>query len=135
MNLRGRVIDAWREVAVTANALKAGLNVSVSATPMTQSGADSPLDFRASASTYTAGVQFDGPLNRQAQRNAYRASQIAYQHSRRRFMARADQISSAIRSDERGLELERANFGIARQALISAARQLQSAPDRLPLNP
>src|SRR5260370_18367543 len=95
----GGVLEAWREVAVTANALKAGLNVSVSATPMTQPGADSPFDFRASASTYTAGIQFDGPLNRQAERNVYRASQIAYQHSRLDFMSGGYHASSSTRSD------------------------------------
>jgi outer membrane protein TolC len=131
MNQRGRVIDAWRQVGVTANALKAGLNVTASANLATQVFADAPVDFRASASTYTAGVQFDGPLNRLAERNAYRASQIAYEQARRSFMATEDGVEAQIRQDMRTLEQEHTNFGIARLALITAARQVEATRDRL----
>jgi outer membrane protein TolC len=133
MNERGRVVDAWRQVAVTANLLRAGLNVTASADVTTKPGADAPFDFRASASTYTVGVQFDGPLNRQAERNAYRASQIAYQQERYSFMALGDGIEAQIRQDMRILEQERTNFGIARLALITAARQVEASRDRLVL--
>lgn len=131
MNLRGRVVDAWRQIAVTANALKAGLNVTATANVATKPGADAPFDFRASASQYTVGAQFDGPLNRYAERNAYRASQINYQNARRNFMALDDQISSSIRGDIRTLEEERLSFSIARLSLITAARQVEAARDRL----
>jgi outer membrane protein TolC len=134
MNLRGRVVDAWRKIAVTASALKAGLNVTATANVATKPGADAPFDFRASASTYTVGAQFDGPLNRYAERNAYRASQIAYQQARRNFMALEDQIDSSIRLDMRTLEQERLSFSIARLALITAARQYEAATDRLLLS-
>jgi outer membrane protein TolC len=131
MNQRAEVTDAWRQVAVTANALKAGLNVTASANVATRPGADAPFDFRASASTYTVGAQFDGPLNRVAERNAYRASQINYQEARRSFMALEDQIDATIRQDLRTLELDRANFAIARLQLISAARGLEASRDSL----
>jgi hypothetical protein len=50
-------------------------------------------------------------------------------------MALDDQIQAAIRLDVRQMELERASFGIARQNLISAARQVEGARDSLLLNP
>jgi outer membrane protein TolC len=131
MNQRGRVIDAWRQVGVTANLLRSGLTVTGSVNLATQPFADAPVDLRSSASTYTAGVQFDGPLNRQAERNAYRASQIAYQEARWGFMALGDGIEAQIRQDIRTLEQERTNFGIARLALITAARQVEASRDRL----
>jgi len=131
MNLRGRVVDAWREIGVTANALKGDLNVTASANVATPPGGDRPFDFRASASQYAVGVQFSGPLNREAERNAYRASQIAYQQSRRDFMGLSDQINASIRQDLRTLEQQRINFGIARLALISAARQVEATRERL----
>src|SRR5207248_3292892 len=40
-------------------------------------------------------------------------------------------ILQAVRLDEREVETERANFAIARQSLISAARQVEGARDRL----
>ena len=93
--------------------------------------ANNPFDFRAAASQYSVGLAFDSPLNRFAERNAYRASLIAYQQARRSYMALDDQIQAAVRQDIRQLELERANFGIARQSLIAAARQVEGARDRL----
>jgi hypothetical protein len=131
MNERGRVIDAWRQIAVTANLLRPGLTVTGSANLTTNVNADAPLDFRASNSTYTAGVQFDGPLNRLAERNAYRASQVAYQQERRNFMALDDVIEASIRRDIRTLQQERTNFDIGRLALITAARQVEVSRDRL----
>jgi outer membrane protein TolC len=129
MNIRGRVVDAWREIGVRANALKSDLNVTATANVATPPG-NRPFDFRASASQYTVGVQFSGPLNRVAERNAYRASQIAYEQARRNFMALEDQIDAAIRLDLRTLEQERLNFGIARLQLISAARQVEATRER-----
>jgi outer membrane protein TolC len=131
MNERGRVVDAWRQIAVTANALRPGLTVTASANLTTNAGANNPVDFRSSASTYTAGVQFDGPLNRQAERNAYRASQIAYEQERRIFMLLDDSIEAAVRQDLRTLDQERVNFSIGRLALITAARQVEASRDRL----
>jgi outer membrane protein TolC len=127
MNERGRVVDAWRQIEVTANAMKAGLDLKVTANVATPPGTANPVDFRAAASSYSAGVFFDGPLNRMAERNAYRAALISYQQQRRVFMALEDQIEAAIRADLRRLELERASFAIARQALITAAGQVELA--------
>jgi hypothetical protein len=74
---------------------------------------------------------FDGPLNRLAQRNDYRATLIAYQRTRREFMLLQDQIERAIRLDLRNLRTARLNFEIARQSLIIAARQLEAAREEL----
>lgn len=131
MNQRGQVVDAWRKIEVTASALKAGLDVKVTANVATPPDSTKPFDFRASASQYTVGLALDAPLSRLAERNVYRTSLITYQQARRSFMALDDQIQIAIRSDIRQLEAERANFGIARQILIAAARQLEGARDRL----
>jgi len=131
MNQRGQVVDAWRQIAVTASALKAGLDVRMSANIATPPFGNNPVDFRAAASQYTVGLAFASPLNRLAQRNAYRASQIAYQQARRSFMALDDQIQAAIRQDIRQLVTDRANFAIGRLLLIAAARQVEAARDRL----
>jgi outer membrane protein TolC len=135
MNQRGQVVDAWRQIAVTASALKAGLDVRMSANIATSPFGNRPFDFSAAASQYTVGLAFASPLNRLAERNAYRASLIAYQQARRSFMALDDQIQAAVRQDIRQLELDRASFRIARQQLISAARQVEASRDRLLIIP
>jgi outer membrane protein TolC len=131
MNERGRVVDAWRQITVTANALRGVLNLTANANIATPLGGNNPVGFRASASDYNVGFQFEGPLNRQLERNVYRNSLINYQQLRRQFMALEDSITASIRSDIRQLETERISFEIARQALVSAARQVEGAQDRL----
>ncbi len=131
MNLRAQVTDAWREVQVTANFLEAGLDLRFAADIATKPGGTNPFDFRASASSYSAGVHVDAPLNRLAERNAYRRAQIAYEQSRRQYMALEDQIRRAVRLDLRQLQTEKLNFEISRQSLIAAARQVEQARENL----
>jgi outer membrane protein TolC len=131
MNQQAQVVDAWRQVTVTASALKTGLTLTGAANIGTPPLGNRALDFRSSASVYTAGVHIDTPLNRLAQRNTYRASLISYQQARRAYMALEDSVREDIRSDIRQLRLNRVNFEIARQSLISAAVQYQSASEEI----
>jgi outer membrane protein TolC len=131
MNQRGRVVDAWRQIKVAANSLEAVANVSFNANIATKPGGSNPVDFRASASSYSVALQLQAPLDRQAERNLYRMSLITYEQARRAFMALDDQIQQAIRQDLRTLELERLSFEIARQSLVAAARQVEAARDRV----
>ncbi len=131
MNQRGAVVDAWRKIAVTASALKTGLDVVFNGNIATPPVGVNPFDFRSSASSYSVGLRLDTPLNRLAERNAYRASQIAYQQSRRAFMILEDQIERAVRLDLRQLNTARLNFEIARQSLVIAARSVEGAQAEL----
>ncbi|HJZ94333.1 MAG TPA: TolC family protein [Gemmataceae bacterium] len=133
MTEQARVTDAWRKVLVAANALRSELNVVASANlaSLDQPGRNNLFDFSADAARYSVGVRFDGPLNRQAERNAYRAAQIAYQQARRNYMELSDAIEQSVRRDLRLLELERLNFEIARLNVVSAARQLEGARQQI----
>lgn len=131
MNAQAQVSDAARAVEVAADLLESNLTVNAQANLATDPLKDNPLRFDSSAASYAAGLQFDGPLNRFAERNIYRSAQIGYQQSRRRFMATHDQIVLEIRQDLRTLELSRRNFQISRQQLITAARQVEEAQLRL----
>jgi hypothetical protein len=101
------------------------LNVQADMNLGTKAGGDTPFDFSAMASRYRVGLQFDGPLNRQAQRNAYRQVLIQYQRARREFMAFQDNIVRSIRQDVRQLTTDRLNFDINRQSLVATARQIE----------
>lgn len=127
MNSLGVVTDAWRNVTVTANALRADLDVVTTASLGTDPDHFNPLNFASEASAYSVGVRFNGPLNRLAERNAYRASLITYQRARRLFMGVSDNIEFQIRRDLRNLHLLSVSFEISRQQLLSAARQYESA--------
>jgi outer membrane protein TolC len=134
MNEQARVVDAWRQIAVTANALKSDLNLNASAILATPPGSLNPVGFSPTANTYTFGIQFNAPLNRMAERNVYRQSLINYQQLRRNFMALSDSIEESIRVDLRNLQTDRSNFEIARRSLGSAARGVEGAEQQLRLN-
>lgn len=126
LTAQAQVTDAWRKVNIAANALKSDLNVRLDGTLGTEPGSRNPVDFSAAGSRLSASLQFDGPLNRQAERNAYRASQINYQRARRNYMALSDSVELDIRQGLRNLQRVQLNFEIARQQLLVAVRQLET---------
>jgi outer membrane protein TolC len=125
-NSLGGVTDAWRKVTVAANALKADLNLRANGTLVTDPTSKGIFDFTNQGSRLSVGLQFDSPLVRQAERNAYRASLIQYQVARRTFMSLSDQVEQQIRFDLRSLRQAQQSFEIARQQLIAAARQVEN---------
>jgi outer membrane protein TolC len=129
---QAQVTDAWRKVLVAANQLKSDLNIVASAnlaTPL--DGRSNVFNFSGDLSRYAVGVQFDGPLNRKAERNVYRSALITYQQARRSYMLLSDRVEQAVRRDLRQLELQRVNFEVARLTVISAARQLEAARQQI----
>ena len=125
------VTDAWRKVYVAANALRSELNVVGHMNHATAIAENRIIDFDPDQAQYRVGVRFDGPLNRQAERNAYRTALIAYQRARRDFMLLSDQVEQSVRRDLRLLQLEKLNFEIGRLTLISSTRQLEGARQRI----
>jgi Outer membrane efflux protein len=121
------VTDAWRQVRIAANALMSDLNVIAQAEIGTDKDHDRPFNFAAEASRYAVGLRFDGPLNRLAERNAYRASLIAYQRAKRAYLELLDQVEQQVRQDFRQLNRLRISFEISQLQLLSAARQFENA--------
>ena len=119
--------DSFRQVEIAADALQSELNVSGTANLATDPTRDNPIRFDSSAASYQMSVQFDGPLDRYAERNVYRAAQIAYQNSRRNFMELEDLVKNTLRSEVRALKINRLNFQINRQQLIAATRRVDEA--------
>jgi hypothetical protein len=126
-NLTGRVTDAWRKVTVAANALRGDVTVTARADVNTDPLSKNPLAFSADDSRFAVNVFFDGPLNRQAERNAYRASLITYQRARRAYMALSDSIEQSVRNDLRQLALQRVSFEISRLQVITNVRRVEAA--------
>ncbi len=127
MNSKALVMDAYRRVEVAADALQSDLSITGGVVLGTDPAIPNAYRFDANNNTYTAGVQFDGPLNRLNERNAYRESQINYQQATRNFMAEKDLVANDVRSVLRQLELSRLSFQIARQQLVVATRQIEQA--------
>ena len=124
MNSRGRVMDARRAMEVAANRLEAVLNVVAAGDIGTSGIGNRPLDFRADNSSFRLGLQMTAPIDQVAERNAYRASLIAYQRLRREYMRQEDQVKFDVRTDWRQLNVARLNFETSRKNLRQAALQL-----------
>jgi hypothetical protein len=103
MNARAQVVDAWREIAVTANALQGVLNVQYNLNSGTPTNGDQPFNFSGSRTSSTLTFNAQLPLVRRAERNAYRAALISYQRTRRSLMAFEDNIANDVRGDVREL--------------------------------
>ncbi|MCA9129740.1 MAG: TolC family protein [Planctomycetales bacterium] len=127
MNSKALVMDAFRKVEVAADRLESDLSVSGGIALGNDRSKDSAFRFDSSASSYNVGVEFDGPLNRLNERNAYRAAQIVYQRASRDYIADKDRVANEVRSVLRQLELLRLNFKITRQQVVTATRQVDQA--------
>ncbi|MGC3966148.1 MAG: hypothetical protein QM775_01880 [Pirellulales bacterium] len=121
-NARAQLVDIWRLIEFTANALKAGVNVTMQGDVATTG--DNPLNFRGSAGRLSAGLEFDAPLTRLIERNDYRSVLIDYQRNRRQYMQFEDTVSQNLRLILRTLELNQLNFEVRRSAVQVAVQQV-----------
>ena len=138
MNGRAALVDRWRAIQVNADALQAFLDVTVNGDVRTAK--NNPLDFRASTSRVSVGLEFDAPFTRLLERNAYRESLIEYQRSRRDFIQSQDALLLGLRALLRNLEQLRQNLEIQRRAVTIAMRrvdqtQLELTEPRPPVQP
>ncbi len=124
-NALAAVTDAWRTVEVDANQLRGFLNFVYNGNWNEAPNHGGLFRFDAANSIQTFGLQFDAPINRRAERNQYRADQINYQRARRAYMLARDTVVQQIRLDMRNLVLNRRNFEIYREQVITAAHQLE----------
>ncbi len=129
MNARARLVDAWRRMGFYANALKAGADLSAAAAMGTVNNNAARFDAR--TASLRAGLRFDTPLERLAERNSYREAQIDYQRARRDFMLFEDRISQSLRNTLRIINLCHLNFELRRAAVQVAISQVDLARFRL----
>jgi outer membrane protein TolC len=130
-NFLAQVTDAWRNVEVDANALRGFLNLIYNANLASAPDHATLFRFDSSASIQQFGLQFQAPINRRVERNQYRADQIQYQRARRAYMLLRDQIVQQIRLDMRELTLNRRQFDIGREQILSSSIQAEQAEDAL----
>ena len=129
MNARARLVDSWRKMDYFANPLKSGLTLTADGGLGTLRNSSARFDSRTESAR--VGVRFDTPLNRLAERNAYRESQIDYQRARRDYMLFEDRISQSLRNTLRIIDLCQLNFELRRAAVQVAISQVDLARLRL----
>ena len=120
-----RVDDAERRVVLAADNLGAELNLvgsaGVNSTPSTK--VDRLLFHEG---TYTLGLEADLPLDRKAERNAYREALISLEQQQRGFENDRDNIELEVRNALRALNAEAEGYRIQKMALELAEDRLEA---------
>jgi hypothetical protein len=127
MNQHGLLVDAWRKIAVAANALLGVFNVRYHLDSFTPIDQAQPLNFGGSRNRHQLFLDGELPLVRLPERNVYRATLIAYQRQRRDLMAAEDRVAADVRSELRQLRVLAQNYKIQQRAVEVAYDQVESS--------
>ena len=90
MNTRAQVVDAWRQLAVYANALLGTFTVQYQLSANSPLTTAQPLNIGGSGTSHQLILNTELPLTRFVERNNYRASLIAFQRQRRALQEAED---------------------------------------------
>ena len=125
-NVRDQFEDAGRKIGIAANALRAQIDLVASA------GFDSKQEPATRLAVpdfdryhWNAGLNVNLPLERKAERNAYRATLITYETTRRAFELQADQIKLDVRNGWRALDQAKRNYEISEIGVKIAERRVE----------
>jgi hypothetical protein len=118
MNARAGLYDAWRQLRVTANALRGILNVALTNQVFTPPTTSNPFAFVSQAKQFQLVLNAELPLVRLAERNTFRSAIIAYQRQRRLLQNQEDNVKFQLRQDIRTMQVAYINYEIAKQNLI-----------------
>jgi outer membrane protein TolC len=129
MNVRAEVTDAWRQLAIFANALMGTLSVQYHVDSTTPSGLANPLAFAGSRSHEELILNTELPLVRIQERNNYRASLINYQRARRVLQRAEDQVAFDVRNEILQLRQLEENYRIQVRQVELAYMTVENALD------
>jgi hypothetical protein len=128
MNNRAQLVDSWRKIAVTANALLGTFNVDYHMSATTPAGAAQPFNFPGSGVQHELIMNGQLPLVRIVERNNYRSALIGYQQQRRFLMNAEDGVLFEVRLDLRNLRAQARNYqAIQKRNIELAYRQVDQA--------
>jgi len=121
MNQRAQLVDSWRKIRVAANALLGVLTVQYHYDVSTPPNKFEPFNFQGSRSHHQLIVNASPPLVRILQRDAYRATLIAWQQQRRQLQQAEDQVLFDVRSQLRILRAFAYNYQNVQKRAIELA--------------
>ena len=127
MNGRAQLMDSWRQIAVSANALQGVMNVEYSLLGTSPANVAQPVNFNAGSLRHRLILTGDLPLVRIQERNAYRATLINWQRQRRNLMAFEDTIIEDVRNEIRQLRAFSQTYDIQKLVVELAYLVLDNA--------
>ena len=123
-NSKDELDDAKRKLTLATEGLGVQLNLIGSADADSQP--DTNIDrIQFHEGTYSLGLEADLPLDRKAERNAYREALISIQQRQRGFDEDVDRIKLDVRQAFRDLEETSENYRIQKAALELAERRVE----------
>jgi hypothetical protein len=135
MNNRAQLYDTWRQIRVTANALKGVLNVALTNNIYTGPYTTNPFAFLSQAKNFSLTLQAELPLVRMTERNNFRTALINYQRQRRNMMVAEDNLKVQLRTDLRavhasyiGYEINKRNYELNVRLKDQAFEQIVAPP-------
>ena len=124
-NVRDKEDDSIRKVALAADKLKPQLDLIADAT-LSSPTKDRGVSFPDAANhNWDVGAKLNLPLDRKAERNAYRSSLISREQARRNTDLQRDQIELQIRDSWRSLEQAKRNYEISEVGVKLAERRVE----------
>jgi outer membrane protein TolC len=127
----GEVYDAQRQVIVRADALRAELTLlgsaDAGASRTIASATRNDAELRFDQGRYSALLTLDLPLERTAERNAYRDSFINLERAVRNVQTLEDQIKLSVRGELRDLLESRESLKIQAQSVVVAEKRVKSS--------
>jgi len=135
MNQRANLYDSWRQIRVTANALRGVFNVTLTNQFLTPPTTTNPFAFLEQAKQFSLVINGELPLVRLSERNTFRAALIAYQRQRRSLMDTEDFTKFQVRQDIRNIHTQYLNYEINRRTLVLTIRQKDQAFEQIIASP
>jgi hypothetical protein len=120
MNARAQLYDAWRQIRVTANALKGVLTLNVTNQYLTPPTTNNPFGFVNQAKSFSLAINAELPLVRVAERNNFRNSLISYQRQRRSLQNTEDFLKFQLRQEIRQMQFYYTQYQATKRALLLA---------------
>ena len=122
MNARAQLYDTWRQIRVSANALKGYLNVAVTNQFLTPPTTNNPFGFVDAARQFSLVINAELPLVRVAERNNFTLQLINYQRQRRTLQNTEDFLKFQLRQEIRQMQLLYTQYKIAERNLVLSVR-------------
>lgn len=127
-----RVQDSARRIRVAANALNPSLDLNLTASiPDGSNGVLGELDFE--NARYSAGLDFDLPLDNKLERNNYRRALIDYEASTREYLLAVDEIKLDVLDAWRRMNEARKSYDINVTSVQINERRVEEAELRAEL--
>lgn len=123
--VRDQKEDAQRKVPVAANGLKPDLNLSLSGELDSKAGRSNPFNPDLQRVRGVAGVDFGLPLNRIAERNAYRGALIQAAQAERQLTLQEDTIRLQVINSWRALDQAKRDFELSELGVKLAERRVE----------